>query len=596
MSETVANYNNNPGNLRPPSGVVYEGQIGVDERGFAIFDTPEAGRRALVNDIRIKFKRGLNNPEAFIDRYAPASKENPEEGRENYKISLASGLGLNSTRDPFPEGSEERLADLIAQFEGYKGRPKEEAQKEPSPNNPFATPIPGLEQVITKTATIDSKPSDKQVSDEFSVAAGAGLGAAANIIGQSFAEPKAPEAADYSAERRRVAVAEANLQRAQQRLQERMANPSGAGLSLQQLDDQYRAAQQAYIQARASATPPVAPTAPAVSGAAPGAAPAAGGAPRTIELGAPGRYPPATGPGSAVYNYARKFGVPEIEAARVLGMGKKEGEVYDLLEQRRAGLIEIGNRFPSETWRENPVYGGLITQESAPRERFILTEGEARPLPPAQPVRSQLTPEEELAQRQVAERQAAARVAEAQETQRLRDEALLARQRRSEASRSVGRAQTAVESRQTRLDEARNALEAARQAGPGVVSQATRPLGVLGATAGKQGIVMRGLTGAALGAYGTMSLNELMDLYRKGNREPEFLDALKAAVGVGATAASILPATKGTSRLKGLGLAAALPMMATEAFRNERARLELEEELKKRAEQVKDAAKVMSAP
>ena len=31
---SIADYNNNPGNLRPPKGLTYEGQIGVDERGF----------------------------------------------------------------------------------------------------------------------------------------------------------------------------------------------------------------------------------------------------------------------------------------------------------------------------------------------------------------------------------------------------------------------------------------------------------------------------------------------------------------------------------------------------------------------------------
>ena len=36
---TLAEYNNNPGNLRPPAGVKYDGQIGVDENGFAIFGT-----------------------------------------------------------------------------------------------------------------------------------------------------------------------------------------------------------------------------------------------------------------------------------------------------------------------------------------------------------------------------------------------------------------------------------------------------------------------------------------------------------------------------------------------------------------------------
>jgi len=133
---SVADYNNNPGNLRP-KGFTYKGQIGVDDRGFAIFENKDAGRNALMQDIRAKQRQGLNNPNAFIDKYAPAMAENPEEGRENYKIFLAQNLGLQSTTDPFPKGSEEKLADLIAQFEsGTTSAPAE--KKEPSVKDPFA--------------------------------------------------------------------------------------------------------------------------------------------------------------------------------------------------------------------------------------------------------------------------------------------------------------------------------------------------------------------------------------------------------------------------------------------------------------------------
>ena len=101
--ESRADYNNNPGNLRPPKDVTYEGQIGLDDKGFAIFETPAAGERALKNDIKIKIEKGINTPEKFIDMYAPKGKdaygdENSEEGRENYKIWLAHKLGLKIGR------------------------------------------------------------------------------------------------------------------------------------------------------------------------------------------------------------------------------------------------------------------------------------------------------------------------------------------------------------------------------------------------------------------------------------------------------------------------------------------------------------------
>jgi hypothetical protein len=114
---TLAEYNNNPGNLKPPRDIVYPGQLGLDEHGFAIFENKEYGRKALVNDIRYKLKNGLMTPEAFIDKYAPAGDENSEDSRDNYKLHITHNLGLKSSKDEFPEGSEEKIADLITSFE-----------------------------------------------------------------------------------------------------------------------------------------------------------------------------------------------------------------------------------------------------------------------------------------------------------------------------------------------------------------------------------------------------------------------------------------------------------------------------------------------
>jgi hypothetical protein len=149
---TLADYNNNPGNIRPPKGVTYDGQIGVDDKGFAIFENKDFGRTALVNDIEAKMKKGLITPEAFIDRYAPASTENPEEGRINYKIFLADQLGLNSTADKFPENSAQKIADAIAHFEAGT-RPDQNTTSEAGAKPNFdAKKIPSS----NKTSTVDS--------------------------------------------------------------------------------------------------------------------------------------------------------------------------------------------------------------------------------------------------------------------------------------------------------------------------------------------------------------------------------------------------------------------------------------------------------
>lgn len=132
---TIADYNNNPGNIKPPKGVTYDGQIGVDDRGFAIFENKDYGRKALVNDIEIKIKNGLVTPEAFINRYAPAGDENDEDARMNYKIFLADQLGLKSTADKFPEDSAKKIADAIAHFEaGTRPAPVGEADTTPKAN------------------------------------------------------------------------------------------------------------------------------------------------------------------------------------------------------------------------------------------------------------------------------------------------------------------------------------------------------------------------------------------------------------------------------------------------------------------------------
>lgn len=124
--ESLANYFNNPGNIKPPKGVEYEGQVGVDpDTGLAIFETVGHGRKALEKDIGIKIARGILTPEAFVDAYAPAGDENSEEARDNYKIALAEAFGLNDTSSAFPKDSVSKIADVVSKQEGFV--PTEEA-------------------------------------------------------------------------------------------------------------------------------------------------------------------------------------------------------------------------------------------------------------------------------------------------------------------------------------------------------------------------------------------------------------------------------------------------------------------------------------
>jgi hypothetical protein len=154
---TIADYNNNPGNIKPPKGITYEGQIGVDDRGFAIFENKDYGRKALVNDIEIKIKNGLNSPEAFINRYAPEGDENNEDARMNYKIHLAEQLGLKNTNENFPKDSAHKIADAIAQFEsGNRAEPTTTTPAPPTTSPPnFGAP----KLASSNTTTVENQTS-----------------------------------------------------------------------------------------------------------------------------------------------------------------------------------------------------------------------------------------------------------------------------------------------------------------------------------------------------------------------------------------------------------------------------------------------------
>jgi hypothetical protein len=111
--------------------VKYEGMIGVDDKGFAIFEKPEFGQKALVNDIKYKLeKRGIKTPNEFVDIYSPKGDENSEDARDNYKIYIAQKLGLKSTSDPFPEDAVDKLSQAITNFEGGKWQEKAEEKKD----------------------------------------------------------------------------------------------------------------------------------------------------------------------------------------------------------------------------------------------------------------------------------------------------------------------------------------------------------------------------------------------------------------------------------------------------------------------------------
>jgi hypothetical protein len=105
----------NVGNLRP-SGFSYPGQVGTSKGGFAMFDNPESGIKALQHDINIKLNRGLDTPTKFISVYAPAGDKNDVGA---YSKNVANMLGIKPN-DKIPNTPEARqlLAQAIIRQEG----------------------------------------------------------------------------------------------------------------------------------------------------------------------------------------------------------------------------------------------------------------------------------------------------------------------------------------------------------------------------------------------------------------------------------------------------------------------------------------------
>lgn len=132
---------NNPGNLRPMKEGFYKGQVGVDEGGFALFETAEMGQAALDQDIRIKLGR-KPTVDAFIDQYSGiGDPQNSRASVDNYKIAVMNGLGLDSSDQVIADTPENRakMRKIIAEFES--GVPEASESKEPlAPSAPSEEP------------------------------------------------------------------------------------------------------------------------------------------------------------------------------------------------------------------------------------------------------------------------------------------------------------------------------------------------------------------------------------------------------------------------------------------------------------------------
>ena len=85
--------NNNAGNIRASRVDIWDGQTGIDDKGFAIFKSSEWDIRAL-GKLLLNYERlhGLNTVTGIIGRYTPAIENNTNA----YVNSVSKALGLDA--------------------------------------------------------------------------------------------------------------------------------------------------------------------------------------------------------------------------------------------------------------------------------------------------------------------------------------------------------------------------------------------------------------------------------------------------------------------------------------------------------------------
>ena len=135
---TINVRNNNPGNLK------FAGQAGArpgpmlpDGTQFAVFDTPEAGVAANVNQLRIYGTRGINTVEKIINTWSPATAHgNTPESTANYIAHVSKALGV-APNQPLDMANPQVLQAILraqAPFEGGQGAgPSQTTQAQPTP-------------------------------------------------------------------------------------------------------------------------------------------------------------------------------------------------------------------------------------------------------------------------------------------------------------------------------------------------------------------------------------------------------------------------------------------------------------------------------
>jgi hypothetical protein len=131
--------NNNPGNLK------FVGQPGAtpDARGFAVFQSPEAGAQAADRQLALYMQRdGLNTVRGIVNKWSPVSDPGNAAGSTaNYANYVARQLGINPDQ-PLSVQDIPRLRQAMSQFEAGTtqgaSQPQQQTAQAGQPQQPAA--------------------------------------------------------------------------------------------------------------------------------------------------------------------------------------------------------------------------------------------------------------------------------------------------------------------------------------------------------------------------------------------------------------------------------------------------------------------------
>jgi len=85
--------NNNPGNIRYVASLNWVGQVGEGQQGFAEFETPQDGIRAMVKNLLYYQDRlGLKTPREIFSRWAPVG--DGDNNPNHYAAAVANSVGI----------------------------------------------------------------------------------------------------------------------------------------------------------------------------------------------------------------------------------------------------------------------------------------------------------------------------------------------------------------------------------------------------------------------------------------------------------------------------------------------------------------------